>query len=234
MGIETGLMIGGSMLASWLGSRSAKKKTQQTPQEAEAMGAQTGLARQLGSQGRQLFNMGMPALQQGSSYLRTLAGGNRAATSQLLAPDIENVNDVYGGAKKSLSRFLRGPEKDMQLGELERERAGGISRLFRDARPNAVSRLLDFGGDTTSQGMSAAGGAAGIHSGVQNSLFRNRYAGADLERQAGADYGNLFFQMMQMAGGGGGGGGGGGKGTSWRGFGRRGGTGITRPSWDTY
>ena len=207
------ISAGGAIGASLLGRKSVKGDTQRTPGETSAIAGQTGAANALTGQGRQLSAQGMPQLQQAGKYFSTLASGNRSAMTQTLAPQIEATNDVYSGTTRSLSRFLRGPEKDLQLAEAERGRAGAVSSLFRSGRANAAGALASMGQSSTGQA-AANYGTAGSIFGQQEAAGRaNRFGGAELEHQAGSDFGGLVFNLLKnYAGTSGRGGGGGGYG----------------------
>lgn len=192
------ISAGGAIGTSLLGRKSVQGSTQRSPAETAALTAQTGAANQLTEQSGQLSRQGMPQLQQAGRYFSTLASGNRGAMTQALAPDIESIRDVYGGTARTLSRFLRGPEKDVQLAETERERAGQIGGLFRGGRMGANTQLAGMGGAATGAAASGFGGAAGIFGGQAESGMRNRFGGADLEHQAGQDFGGLLFNILKM------------------------------------
>lgn len=186
--------IGGSLF----GKKSVQGDLQRSPEEKAGMAGQTGAANALSGQAGQLSRMGLPALQQSGKYFSTLASGNRSAMGQALAPQIEATNDVYGGTARTLGRFLRGPEKDLQLAETERERAGGVASLFRNGRSSAAGALAAFGSGLTGQAgqqQSAAGSIFGQQAALGQA---NRYQGAELEHQAGSDFGGLMFNLLKM------------------------------------
>lgn len=187
----------GSVGAGALGYMSAKKASQPSPGEAAATKTQTDASDALSSQGRMLTGYGMPKLQQAGGYFSTLAGGNRAATTQLLAPETEAINALYGGTQRTLQRFLRGADRDSHLAELSRERVGKLGSLFSGARARGVEGLVNLGTYGVDRGTTALTGAAGIASDVAGRGMSNRYAGADLQRQAGADTAALIFQLLR-------------------------------------
>ncbi len=191
--ISAGGTIGGALL----GRKSVQGDTQRTPEEQRAMAGQTGAASALTGQAQGLSSLGMPALQQSGKYFSTLASGNRSAMTQALSPQIEATNDIYGGTARSLSRFLRGPEKDVQMAEGERNRAGAVSSLFRSGRNTAANSLAAFGSGLTGQA-AANTGAAGSIFGQQEAAGRaNRFGNADLTHQAGSDFGGLIFNLLK-------------------------------------
>lgn len=192
-------VIGGTALvSSYMNYRAAKKAGQRTPTEDTALNAQTGIANTQRNQSESLFRMGTPALSQAGRYYSTLASGDRGAMTQALAPEIEQTNAAYGGTRRNLSRFLRGPDRDYQLGELERQRAGAQASLFRDGRTNAVARLLDFGQGATGGAASMLTGASNTYGSVGNTARNDRLDANALTSQAGRDSGALLMQLLQM------------------------------------
>ena len=188
---------GGSIGAGLLNYFGAKKASQPGKVEEGAQRTQTGAANQLTEQGSQLSGFGMPKLQQAGNYFSTLAGGNRAATTQALAPETEQINALYGGTQRTLQRFLKGPDRDYQMGELTRQRTGALGSLFSGARERGVSGLVSLGQYGTSQGAQLTQGAAGIAGDVARGQQQNRLSGYDLQRQAGQDTASLIFQLLK-------------------------------------
>lgn len=191
--IGAGGAIGGGLL-NFFG---AKKAGKPSAQEAAATRTQTGASEELASGGRALTGFGMPKLQQAGNYYSTLAGGNRAATTQALAPETGQINELYGGTQRTLARFLRGPDRDYQMGELSRQRTGALGSLFSGARARGVEGLVNLGQYGVSQGAGMTGGAAGIAGDVARAGMQNRLTAADLQRQAGSDTAGLLFQLLK-------------------------------------
>jgi hypothetical protein len=99
-----------------------------------------------------------------------------------------------------LRRFLRGPDRDYQVGELERERAGSIAGLFRTARTGANEVVARLGQESLGRGAAQTEAAGGIFANLAGRAQQNRYQAEDLQRQAGVDYGGLFAQLLQGVG----------------------------------
>lgn len=171
-------------IASVAGSYfSAQRAATPSPQEQAGTQGQLGLAS--GLQG-----VGLPATQQAAGYFSKLAGGNRATMTQALAPDISNINSVYGGTARTLSRFLRGPEKDVAMAGAEQQRAGQIGNLFSTARPTANAALAGIGSGATGQ-------AGGLFGTAVSQGIASRDLGANITSQAGQGAGGLFMQLLQ-------------------------------------
>lgn len=195
--IAAGVGTAGTVYAA----NKASESSRQTPQELIAQKGQSDAAQTQARTGQRLTDFGLPLLRQSANYYQTLAGGNRAAMAQTLAPDIQNVQDVYGGTSRSISRFLRGPERDFQLAEASRERAGAVSSLFRDVRPNANTAMGNLGSGAISAGSQATGSAGSLFGAAGAQQQSNRFGGAALERQSGEDFGGLLFQILRGVGG---------------------------------
>lgn len=188
---------GGSIGSGLLNYFSAKGASKPGKEEGAAIQGQTSAGNQLTAQGSQLSGFGMPKLQQAGNYFSTLAGGNRAATGQALAPEAEQIKSLYGGTQRTLQRFLKGPDRDYQTGELARQRTGALGSLFTGARERGVAGLVNLGQYGTSQGASATAEGGGILGSVANRGQANRFGGQDLQRQAGADSASLIFQLLK-------------------------------------
>ena len=165
-----------------------------------ALGAQTGIANNLSSTGAGMVGTGQQQLGSAGKYFSTLASGNRAATATALAPAVGNINSVYGGTARTLNRFTRGPDKTVQMAETERERAGQVSSLFRDAPGQANQALATLGANNTSMGIGAQGTAAGIFGG-QAGLSQNAQIASNQSTQAaGSGFGGLLFNLLKTYG----------------------------------
>lgn len=191
------IMAGATVGSSLLASHAAGKSAQPTAAEQSALTAQTGAANQLTAQSKQLSQVGMPALRQSTSYFSKLAGGDKGAMQSSLAPEIGNINKTYGTTQQTISRFLRGPSRDFQLGEAERERAGAVSGLYGPARANANSMLANIAQGTNSAAAGEAGTAGSLFGANASQGAANRFGGAQLQEQAGADFGNLAFNLFK-------------------------------------
>lgn len=189
------------MIASGIGSliarRSAKKAAQPAPAESNANAQQTAAATSLLGGAGQDERLGRSQVNQAGGYFGALAGGDRSKMTATLAPDIESINQTYGGTSRSLRRFLRGPDRDYQMGELERERTGQIASLFRTARTGANEVVARLGQDSLGRAGAQTEAAGGIFANLAGRGMQNRYQGEDLQRQAGQDYGSFFSQLLK-------------------------------------
>lgn len=201
----TAALGGGQLALSALGyfqGRGRRKRAEQ--QEQQATTAQQGIATDFTGFGRNFLRQAQPGFDRAQSYFTRLATGDRATMGAELAPDISAINDVYSGAARSMSRFLRGPEKDVQTAELERERTGKIASLFRDARPNAVARLLDFSTGQANMGTGLLRSSASIYGGIADRATMNRLGAEQDEADAGEAFGTTLSDLFRFYGGGGG------------------------------
>lgn len=162
-----------------------------------ALAGQNAAAGSLGSQGSQLSAFGTPLLAQSGRYFSTLASGNRGAMTQALSPQIAATNDVYGGTARTLSRFTRGPEKDVQLAENERQRGGAIGSLFGAGRAGANSELANMGATATGQGIGATGASGSLFGNVANTSQAAQIEQNKEQQQSGQGFGGLFFDILK-------------------------------------
>lgn len=163
----------------------------------QAFGSQIGAANTLKGQGSQLFGQGQGQLQQSGRYFSTMASGNRGAMAQQVAPEAANINDVYSGTAKTLGRFLRGPEKDVQTAELERNRAGQIGSLFTGGRAGANANLAGMGSSAVGAGVGATGGAGSLFGGAANTAQAAQVEENKQQQQAGQGFGGLFINLLK-------------------------------------
>jgi len=86
-----------------------------------------------------------PDFEQAAGYYRNILGGDRAAASGALAPDVAAITDNYRGAERSANANLRGGQRSLALSELNRDRVGKVSGLRAGLRPGAAAALSDIG-----------------------------------------------------------------------------------------
>lgn len=117
-----------------------------------------------------LFNEGDESLSHVTDYLSKIAGGDRNAIFQAVAPEVANVTDQYDAAYKTISE--RGPRGGGRTSTLARGRlseASDIGKIIASARPAAMKQLQDLAlnligqsgnqEDIALRGMSSAVGA---------------------------------------------------------------------------
>lgn len=154
--IIAGVSAGTSLYNGYKARQGAK------PQEALAA-AQAAAAQQQMAQSGQLFQLGLPLVQAGSTYYSRLLRGDRAALRSAVSPEANEISETYAGAENALRRSnLTGAARDREMGELARERAGRISALVPLARRAAAGEVSNLGTALTSggqQGLSNAGNA---------------------------------------------------------------------------
>jgi hypothetical protein len=162
---------GVGMVAGGIAGKKAEKNAmQRSPEEMAALTGATGIAGQAGKMGSELVGESKPFMQQAGQYYQTLLRGNRAAMQGATAPYAAQITDTYRGANRALAQSgVRGAARDVQAGELNRQRASQIAGLTTGMQPMAADALGKLG-------------TAGIQ------------AGAPLMSSAGNIYGNLLNQ----------------------------------------
>src|SRR5438874_8595463 len=122
------------MAASGIGSliskhaqASAMKRSQE---EQKALQGGQQAAGQLGTTGQQMTTTGAENIGAGSNYYQALLHGNRALQAQATAAPRASITDTYAGAQRGLEQSgVRGAEKDVATGELQRQKAGQLASL---------------------------------------------------------------------------------------------------------
>lgn len=195
--MQAALPIVGSVAGSLFGRASAQSAGTPGVGESQALSGQANAGQGLLRAAQQASGTGAAATTQAAGYFSKLAQGSKADMTTALAPETSAINQAYTGAGKSISRFLRGPDRSVQLGEMQRERSGQIANLFASSRQNANTQLAGIGAGATSAGTAAYGGASGAFgSGAQQGAY-NRITGEQIQSQAGEDWGNLFGQLLK-------------------------------------
>ena len=209
------------MIASTVGGLIGGKKATQaaqtrSPEEAAALTGAQGAGTALQSQGANLFGTGtgmmttgQQTLAQPTGYFQKLLGGNRALQSQAIASPRAAISDVYRGAERSLDKGgVRGAERDVQQGELGRQRAGQISSLITGVQPAAAQALTGIGQQQVQSGAGIAGqGASATQAG--GNLFanllgqgaQNRAYGRSEGEKTGTSFGSILFDLLKGVGG---------------------------------
>ena len=203
--------IGGSIGGGLIGRKTsmdiAKQGRELTPEERRAFEGGMGSAGQLGDMGSQLYGSGQKQLGQAGSYYETLLRGDRGAMQQAVAGPAEQIGDIYGGASRSIrSGSGRGGVQEQQLAEIEREKAGRISRLTAGVQPGAAESLGRLGMFQTGTGVGAtqAGGnllsrLLGISAGSRRTGLEGMLAGHQIGQDYGGNIGNLLFEALRSA-----------------------------------
>lgn len=196
--------------AAW-GAYQQHKQTKAAEQAMQAQTAATqpafdqlgALAKQAGQTSSGMFKAGMPLFQNAANYWGTLLRGGRSAMQGAMAPEISALTDTYRGAARSIERTAAGPQRDVAMADLARQRASQIGGLALQVRPQAANQVADlsrlaFG--TGTQAMGAAGGVLGqILQGQsqlgQLDLARQRF-GAEQSSASGKAWGDFITALI--------------------------------------
>jgi len=186
-----------SAAGAYFGRQDASAAGNPTQMESGALDQQQGSAKALLNQGQQQSTMGLAGARQSLGYFSKLAQGSRADMAQTLQPETTAMNAAYTGAGKSIQRFLRGPDRSVQLGEMDRERSGKIASLFSSARSNANAQVGQISSGLLSNAASSLSGAGGQFGSVAGQGAYNRITGNEIQRQSGQDWGSLLSELFK-------------------------------------
>lgn len=195
---------GGALGSTLIGSSAASSTYDQAQKELQPFrrGA-TGNADELAGNSRQLFSQAMPAVQQSLDYYKNLLGaGGRKGLYAAVAPAAGTIAESYRGATQSLTKNLRGGERDMGLAELKRQQVGDTARLVSGVQPGAAAALGSMGGSLVGEAQSGFARAGGIYGGLAgqpNATALALRSGSDSASSMGA----LLARLMSLYGGGG-------------------------------
>lgn len=202
------------------GKRATQAAQQRSPEEQQALQGGQAAGSALAGQGTNLFGTGtgmmttgQQTLAQPTNYYQKLLGGNRALQTQAISAPRGAISDVYRGAERSLEKGgVRGAERDVQQGELSRQRAGQISSLITGVQPSAAQALTGIGQQQVQSGAGIAGQGVGA-TGQSGNLFaallgqgaQNRMYARQEGEKAGGGFGSILFDILKGVGSKGGG-----------------------------
>lgn len=203
--IGQGVGLAGGIYASRWAQNAAQ---QRSPEELASLGGAMGAAGDLRGTGQSILNESRPYIAQPASYYQTLLRGNRAAMANATSAPRADINATYRGAQSNIARAgLRGAARDVQAGQLNRDRATSVAKLTTGVQPYAADALGKLGTQQQGIGVQAGIGAGNIYANLLNQGERNRAAamaeGGETGKAAGkllADLGTTAFGGKKKAG----------------------------------
>lgn len=180
-----------------LGKNREKAGMARSGEEQTALTGAQGTAGTLRGTGSSLIATGQETQQPATSYYDTLLRGNRGRMAQATAAPRAAITDVYRGAERSVERSgVQGAAKDVQMGELNRQRASQIAGLTTGVQPAAAEALTGIGQTQTQQGAPMLGQAGSIYSNLLGQGAANREYGRAEGEKAGTGIGGFLFDVM--------------------------------------
>lgn len=145
------VMLGASLLGSWLGGRKNKKQKaleeQQTQNAALMQERGKALENEFGQMSESFFNQGRGVRRQAGfaqpmNYWQALLGGDRGKMMNAVAPQRAMLAETYGGARRGLQRSrLRGAQRDEAEQELNRQEVGQTAGLTQGLQGEAAQQM---------------------------------------------------------------------------------------------
>ena len=161
-----------------------------TEQQREASEFALGEAKQTLGQARE-------ALQGPLEFYQTLLGGDRAALTETLAPEIGTVVSQFDTARKNIAQFApRGGGRTAQLAESQFDVADIITRLLTTARREAAGGIAGIAGQLGALGTGELGISTGSVANLLNTLVARRGQNIDVQTQLGTGIGRLISQII--------------------------------------
>ncbi len=172
----------------------AHKAGQTADAQTNLMNQQSGLAREMAGFGQQQYSAAQPALQKAMNYYQTLAGGDRGAISNLLAPQRASISDTFSGAQNSLeAKMAPGPGREEAIANLMKQKTGQLGLMPIQARNDAVGHLGAMGQNMNDSALRyMTGGQGGL-----NSAGNLNLGGAELQNNANSQWNSLGNGLMQ-------------------------------------
>lgn len=157
------------------------------------------LAKRSADQGFGLVQSASDTLNQPKNYFQSILNGDRANTTQTLAPQIAQIQQSLQQALTTGSTLnARGGGRASTLAGLPSQATTQINNLYDTARPAAATSLMDIGTREGALGTGVLGSSPGFLSssnsanatGLKNSLDRDAQS-FDQSKQQGAAFGKL-------------------------------------------
>lgn len=157
-------------------------------------GAQPGLAPAISglTNNANFFSRtGAPLLSSAASYYQKLLGTSRAGLQTAIAPVTNQIADTYRGANAQLDYSgVRGPQKDVAVANLARDKAGAIAGVPFQAKTAAVNSAAGLG---TSLGQMSTSALSPLLGEGQRAFEFNTGQG----NLSGEALGGMFAQLLK-------------------------------------
>lgn len=150
--------------------------------------------------GQPLINQGFGNTQAGANFFSNLLGGNRAATTSLLGPDINRIRGAQEGTLQGMSTLMpRGGGRSGSLFSLPFNTNAQIQSLYDTARGGAGQALaqigqgqLGAGTDLFNTGTSALNAANNANQAMVEAALRQK----QMSNQMAAGLGGGLFSLL--------------------------------------
>ena len=192
------------LATSYLGSKSADRRAK--GQAATATNLMLQQQREAMRIQGQLGGITSKYLDPAAKYWQTLLSGDRNALDTALRPEISQINDSYGQAKREAAQFApRGGLTASMMSQLPFQQAAQVNNLYTSARPMAAQQLAGLGqvaGNLAIGGSAASSGAYQGASGTYDSLSRylaGQYPSAGATGEAFGGYLQQFVTALTDA-----------------------------------
>jgi hypothetical protein len=181
-------------------AKKAAKKAQAA--DAAAMAKQEERASKLDALGRPLMDGGKDNLDIVQQYLRRMAGGDRAATMQALAPELNAVSEQFrGSAMAQRGMFPRGGMGPAATADLARQQQSQVNNLIFGARPQAINQLSQLGSGQAQLGLGVMGAGAGLSNNMLDYGLQSRQQMYNWGRDSGEGMSNALNLLGTTLGG---------------------------------
>jgi hypothetical protein len=170
-----------------------------SPEELANRQGVTDMARLLGGQGRNLYNVSSPTYTRAMGYYGNILSGNKAAVAQAIAPEAEMLTEMNAAEQSAIKNgSLRGGARDLALAESGRSGAGRVSALVPQARKDAAAAGSNLALQGMGLGTQQEGAAAGLYSNLAGMGQQDRQFGVQAEMQNRFQAAGLNVQEKQL------------------------------------
>lgn len=189
--------IAGAGATAYGANQSARSARGLQKQQQPLIDQQLALTRLGQLYGERWMKSGETNLDLVQEYFRPLVSGDRSASMQALAPEINALTEQSRGsvaAQRGL--FPRGGQGAAQAAQIPTQVQGNINNLLFSSRPRAAQGLMNLGGIQADLGMGAIGKSAGLSNNLLNYGLNAQQQMFGQGASIGQGISSLFGPMM--------------------------------------
>lgn len=154
-------------------------------------------------QGGNVFSNALSSFEAPFNYYSNILAGDPAATSAAIAPDVANIDKVFGGAEKSVGQgAARGGFRSASMAELPFQKAGSISESVLKQRGGAAAALTQISQMIAALGASQEGLGAGLLGATEQGQLARRGQNLQEDQKWTQLFGDLGKSVGLLVGGG--------------------------------
>ena len=149
-----------------MGGKGSGENSELQASQASLADTMSATGKQSAAEGKELFDLALPGLEQSEAYYGKLASGDPQALARANAPAIQQITGNADSAKKKIAAdHPRGGERNLALEESDLSSGAQISQLTTGSYTGSFGSLAGLGGQNVGQGNQATStGLQGMNS----------------------------------------------------------------------